>query len=91
MRYNISDLQGQGKELFFMKDLEHASINGVEIHNLAEQDNDETLLYSGDIWMDGRQIGRFAETDSGMEVDVDVRHAERPPSSVRRNRCGGPV
>ena len=54
-----------------MKDLEHASINGVEIHNLAEQDNDETLLYSGDIWMDGRQIGRFTETESGMEFDVE--------------------
>ena len=53
-----------------MKDLEHASINGVEIRNLAEQDNDETLLYSGEIWLDGVKIGSLTETESGMEINV---------------------
>ena len=53
-----------------MKDLEHASINGVEIRNLAEQDNDETLLYSGEIWLDGVKIGSLTETESGMEISV---------------------
>ena len=38
-----------------MKDIEHASINGVEIHNLAEQDSDENLLYSGELWLEGKQ------------------------------------
>ena len=54
-----------------MKDLEHASINGVEIRNLAEQDNDETLLYSGEIWMDGKKIGSLTETESGMDIEVE--------------------
>ena len=53
-----------------MKDLEHASINGVEIRNLAEQDNDETLLYSGEIWLDSVKIGSLTETESGMEINV---------------------
>ena len=53
-----------------MKDLEHASINGVEIRNLAEQDNDETLLYSGEIWLDGVKLGSLTETESGMEINV---------------------
>jgi len=53
-----------------MKDLEHASINGVEIRNLAEQDNDETLLYSGEIWLDDVKIGSLTETESGMEINV---------------------
>ena len=53
-----------------MKDLEHASINGVEIRNLAEQDNDETLLYSGESWLDGVKIGSLTETESGMEISV---------------------
>jgi len=59
-----------------MKDLEHASINGVEIHNLAEQDNDETLLYAGEIWLDGEQIGSFTETDSGMDFAIEKREDE---------------
>lgn len=59
-----------------MKDLEHASINGVEIHNLTEQDNEETLLYSGDIWMDGRKIGSFTESETGMEIEVAPEEAD---------------
>lgn len=59
-----------------MKDLEHASINGVEIHNLTEQDNEETLLYSGDIWMDGRKIGCFTESETGMEIEVAPEEAD---------------
>ncbi len=53
-----------------MKDLEHASINGIEIHDLIEQEDEETLFYSGELWMDGRGVGSFTETESGMELDV---------------------
>ncbi len=66
-----------------MKDLEHASINGVEIHNLTERDDDETLLYSGDIWMDGRRVGRFTETESGMELDAAGPDADELNARVR--------
>ncbi len=55
-----------------MKDIEHASINGIEIHNLAEQDDDENLLYSGELWLDGKQIGSFRE-DGGDEMRLDIR------------------
>lgn len=55
-----------------MKDIEHASINGIEIHNLAEQDDDENLLYSGELWLEGKQIGSFRE-DSGDEMRLDIR------------------
>ncbi len=54
-----------------MKDIEHASINGVEIHNLAEQDNDETILYTGELWLDGKQIGSFCE--NGEEIQLDIK------------------
>ena len=54
-----------------MKDLEHASINGVEIHNLAELDDDENLLYSGQLWSGDSQIGSFHEDmDAGIILEV---------------------
>ncbi|MDY4032968.1 MAG: hypothetical protein SOY64_07950 [Pyramidobacter sp.] len=54
-----------------MKDIEHASINGVEIHNLAEQDNDESLLYSGELWLEGKPAGSFRElNEDEMQLDI---------------------
>lgn len=54
-----------------MKDIEHASINGVEIHNLAEQDNDESLLYSGELWVEGKPAGSFRElNEDEMQLDI---------------------
>jgi hypothetical protein len=61
-----------------MKDIEHASINGVEIHNLAEQDDDENLLYSGELWMDGKKIGSFREGENDvMLLDVSPEYRDR--------------
>lgn len=54
-----------------MKDIEHASINGVEIHNLAEQDSDENLLYSGELWLEGKSVGNFKElNEDEMQLDI---------------------
>ena len=54
-----------------MKDIEHASINGVEIHNLAEQDSDENLLYSGELWLEGKPVGSFRElNEDEMQLDI---------------------
>lgn len=61
-----------------MKDIEHASINGVEIHNLAEQDDDENLLYSGELWMDGKKIGSFREGENDeMLLDISPEYSDR--------------
>ncbi|MDY3868582.1 MAG: hypothetical protein SOZ52_04370 [Pyramidobacter sp.] len=44
-----------------MKNIEYASINGVEVRNLAEQDCEDDILYTGELWMDGEKIGAFEE------------------------------
>ena len=54
-----------------MKDIEHASINGVEVHNLVEQDCEDDLLYAGELWLDGKKIGDFKEVlDADMVLKV---------------------
>ncbi|MGI6076223.1 MAG: hypothetical protein ACOYD9_07650 [Pyramidobacter sp.] len=61
-----------------MKDIVHASINGIEIHNLVEQDSSENLLYSGELWMDGAQIGSFREGENDeMQLDVGPEYSEK--------------
>lgn len=56
-----------------MKDIEHASINGVEIHGLVEQDDDENLLYSGELWINGTKVGTFSEDDEkGLQLDIEA-------------------
>ncbi len=65
-----------------MEKIEHASINGVEVHNLVEQDCEEDILYNGDIYLDGKQIGSFSERlDKPMELDVPATY-----QSVLRSR-----
>ncbi len=51
-----------------MKEIDHASINGVEIHNLRELDCDEDILYGGDVYLDGHPIGNFEEVLDGDMV-----------------------
>lgn len=55
-----------------MGEIEHASINEVEIHNLAEQDCEEDLLYTGDIFLNGMQAGHFREVLNG-DIEFDIK------------------
>lgn len=60
-----------------MKDIKHASINGVEIRNLAELDDDENLLYSGELWLGGNKVGTFHEDlQEGIKMDINPEFEE---------------
>lgn len=66
-----------------MKDIVHASINGIEIHNLAEQDSSEKLLYSGELWMDGVRVGSFREGENDeMQLDVMAEYGEKVKEKI---------
>lgn len=66
-----------------MKDIVHASINGIEIHNLAEQDSSEKLLYSGELWMDGVPVGSFREGENDeMQLDVMAEYGEKVKEKI---------
>lgn len=61
-----------------MKDIEHASINGIEVHNLLEPEEGD-ILYAGDLFMDGREIGKFTEDTEGaqsIEISSDEDASE---------------
>ncbi len=60
-----------------MKDIDHASINGVELQNLRELDCDDDILYGGDIYLDGQKIGTFEEVlDGDMTLVIDAAAQE---------------
>ena len=67
-----------------MKELEHASINGVEIRNLAEMDDEENLLYSGQLCVGGKQIGSFREdAEDGIHYRISDEFADDFDERVR--------
>ena len=71
-----------------MKNIEYASINGVEVRNLAEQDCEDDILYTGELWMDGEKIGAFeevfeSETKLVIQPEYLVKLEERIQSKGR--------
>lgn len=56
-----------------MKDVQYASINGVELHDLRELDCNDDILFAGDIWLDDKKVGSFSEVlDEDMKFDVEA-------------------
>ncbi|MCF4112770.1 MULTISPECIES: hypothetical protein [Dethiosulfovibrio] len=54
-----------------MDNIRYAQINGVEIRDMKDLPGEE-VLYSGSLYLDGREIGTIEEDPEGGPISLDV-------------------